>query len=437
MNAAAIQPGLKPFSQPTKIEYAIFALAVSMVSGAISGLYLKLFEMLPPAPVQAIEAPILLLMLLVAAVRLRATLLGALSAFPFMLLAGLAILSYNWSWDPVTSLSEALIFTATAIYLVSVAYVFSWRQILHVLWAVLLGWVIVSFILYLAVPSLARMSEIHVSAMAGVWVEKNAAGQIGTFGALIALARAVIAPKKMTSSIVSFFVFIAFLLASTSKTSLVALLFGISLFGWVMIMRRNMFLYLIVGALTLLVVVPLTYMVQSQTETVLQLLGRNATFTGRTEIWKAVQISVADQPRLGHGFAAYWSDGYAFGSRHFVFQDLGFEPNHAHNSWLEMSLDLGYIGRTLLNIALGMTAFFALIKLRISRGVYFIIPFLGAALLIASFESIFVTASNLGGALIILTLAKSVQPTSEMDAKSGLHDIGHWISSRSRQPHMA
>jgi len=75
-------------------------------------------------------------------------------------------------------------------------------------------------------------------------------------------------------------------------------------------------------------------------------MGRNPTLTGRTEIWKAV-LSLAGNPLIGTGYESFWIgerlqklwtvDGGAF---------LGI--NEAHNGYLELYLNLGWIGLALL-----------------------------------------------------------------------------------------
>jgi O-antigen ligase len=85
---------------------------------------------------------------------------------------------------------------------------------------------------------------------------------------------------------------------------------------------------------------PGTNMVQS--------LGRDATLTGRTAIWNAA-ISVAKYPLIGAGFESFWT-----GERLRTIWRLINEPGiqEAHDGYLEVYLNLGWIGVTLLAILL-------------------------------------------------------------------------------------
>ena len=75
----------------------------------------------------------------------------------------------------------------------------------------------------------------------------------------------------------------------------------------------------------------------------LQSLGRDATLTGRTDIWKAV-LSMHTNPLLGTGYESFW-----MGSR--LQQVDRMTENgiqEAHNGYLEVYLNLGFVGIALL-----------------------------------------------------------------------------------------
>jgi exopolysaccharide production protein ExoQ len=73
-------------------------------------------------------------------------------------------------------------------------------------------------------------------------------------------------------------------------------------------------------------------------------LGRDTTLTGRTAIWSAA-TSVAHNPVLGTGFESFWS-----GDRQHEIWRLINEPGiqEAHNGYLEVYLNLGWVGLILL-----------------------------------------------------------------------------------------
>ncbi len=78
----------------------------------------------------------------------------------------------------------------------------------------------------------------------------------------------------------------------------------------------------------------------------LHLLGRNATLTGRTDVWKAV-LAMHTNPLLGAGYESFW-----MGNRlEDVWRMVGFKNfAEAHNGYLEIYITLGWLGLTMLGI---------------------------------------------------------------------------------------
>ena len=77
--------------------------------------------------------------------------------------------------------------------------------------------------------------------------------------------------------------------------------------------------------------------------TLVHSLGRNATLTGRTTIWKAV-LSLHTNPLLGTGFESFW-----LGSRLETVWNMSVKGiQEAHNGYIELYLNLGWIGLFLL-----------------------------------------------------------------------------------------
>jgi len=76
---------------------------------------------------------------------------------------------------------------------------------------------------------------------------------------------------------------------------------------------------------------------------VLESMGRNPTLTGRTEIWSQV-LPLNTNPLFGAGYESFW-----LGDRlKQVWSLYWWHPNEAHNGYLEVYLNLGWIGITLL-----------------------------------------------------------------------------------------
>lgn len=85
--------------------------------------------------------------------------------------------------------------------------------------------------------------------------------------------------------------------------------------------------------------------------TLVHTLGRNSTLTGRTSIWKAV-LSLHTNPLIGTGYESFW-----MGNRLQLVWNMSVKGiQEAHNGFIEMYLNLGWVGLVLLS-ALIVTGF--------------------------------------------------------------------------------
>jgi exopolysaccharide production protein ExoQ len=77
-----------------------------------------------------------------------------------------------------------------------------------------------------------------------------------------------------------------------------------------------------------------------------QVVGRDATFTGRTDVW-ALVIPMAPNPLVGAGFENFW-----FGLRLTNLRNIYHPINEAHNGYIEVYLNLGFVGVGLIALIL-------------------------------------------------------------------------------------
>jgi O-antigen ligase len=98
-----------------------------------------------------------------------------------------------------------------------------------------------------------------------------------------------------------------------------------------------------------LVVVAGTVMLFGGGTNVAHALGRNPTLTGRTEIWAAV-IPMAPNPFVGAGFESFWLNPRVNATLAELFP--GLPLNEAHNGYVEVYLELGWVGVGLISLIL-------------------------------------------------------------------------------------
>lgn len=109
-----------------------------------------------------------------------------------------------------------------------------------------------------------------------------------------------------------------------------------------MLQRRIWLVHTLVGAVVFVSFFALFLDVGSS---LVAAIGRDPTLTGRTEIWKQV-MAVSPPPNsvLGSGFESFW-----LGPRlEKIWSVYWWHPNEAHNGYIEVFLDLGWMGLSLL-----------------------------------------------------------------------------------------
>ncbi|HEY1581361.1 MAG TPA: O-antigen ligase family protein [Terracidiphilus sp.] len=133
---------------------------------------------------------------------------------------------------------------------------------------------------------------------------------------------------------------------ANSKTSLVALVSGIAVILALQFSRIKRHLWSFLIATVLIAAISNVFF--SIQGAVLEASGRDATLTGRTEIWKTV-LNEPNNPLLGTGYASFW-----LGERlHRIWALYPRTPLlQAHNGYIEVYLNLGVVGVALLGAVL-------------------------------------------------------------------------------------
>jgi exopolysaccharide production protein ExoQ len=185
-------------------------------------------------------------------------------------------------------------------------------------------------------------------AVRGALVNKNALGGIMSLAVLCAgyslLTRAnnrIFAGLVLLGSL-------ALLALSRSATSLIATLVtaGLAAYGWIVQRRANPG-WGIMGAILTVVVVGATVVGIIYSSDLQEIVGRSTTLTGRTEVWHAVIEAIRQRPLLGYGYG-FWEEPSV--ARDNIWLELNWAPPHAHNGWLDVELQLGLVGLSIMGV---------------------------------------------------------------------------------------
>lgn len=319
-------------------------------------------------------------------------------------LIGLMAMSVMWSVAPDVTMRRTFALAMSALFGLWMASRWSWREMILLIATTfaLLG--LSSTFMAIVVPSMGIDHAVHVGAWKGVFWEKNTLGGVMAWGVVSGLAATRVDPKHWLFWIGCAAMCMALVLLSTSKTALLSCMLGTGCVIGIALCRRGfgfaalmMFLGLTGGITiaTIMLVAPLE---------ALEALGRDATLTGRTDIWGVLIEEIRTVPWTGYGYMAFWSaeNGPVF----WVRQATHWDVPTAHNGWIEIALAIGIPGV----IMTALVYFRALLRAvgRIFSGpeAYWALGFIAMILLVSISESNLVHQNSFGWVMFVATSAK-------------------------------
>jgi exopolysaccharide production protein ExoQ len=174
----------------------------------------------------------------------------------------------------------------------------------------------------------------------GVFGQKNVLGQAMVVGGLACLHSLRARRRSRLSAMSMLFVMIFVTIKSESTTSLLVILLFCVLGAGIPLLQRG-------GGARMLGVVLLTLLLLIASvavftpDSLLELIGKDPTLTGRTDIWGYVIPFIYQRPLLGWGYAAFWStqDPAAWE----IANALRWFSPQAHNGLLEILLSGGLV----------------------------------------------------------------------------------------------
>lgn len=337
-----------PTTEPTTLERGFALLALSYLVGTVTpflnGLQPGNFASIA-ASVQGsrvaevagglvyLTAALLLFEARVRPLRLLAT-NAALLIFVLLALASLA-----WSASPEVSARRLAGVLGCLIVAMFLVRRFSPEQVVRLLAQALVIAVIVSIALSIALPGVAGGL---LEAPGGVWGHKNELGRATVTSALAGLA--LLVSRGPQSRVPAMGLVLASLALIVLSHSAQAVLMGAVALGLIwplvaLVSWRHRRMSWRVAGIILTAAAAAIAAVEFAADPILAALGRDATLTDRTVIWELVADFGWERPWLGHGYAAFWTSRAAY-----VFGDRWTDLDHAHNGFMDLWLELGFVG---------------------------------------------------------------------------------------------
>jgi len=263
-----------------------------------------------------------------------------------MVLIGFALISVLWSYAPEATLRQSVTLLGGAFLGIYLAMHYSVHEQMRIFAWVLGIAAVLSFFVALAFPALGIGITVNPEAWTGIYDHKNVLGRSMALSAVLFFISIGYLRKRWIGwggFILSF----VLVLLSRSLTSLVAV---IAILGLMPLYRSLRWRDLrakavVICAVALLISVTIV-MFAANPAPFFKAVGRdpvkNTLVVGRMQLWNDLLHKAEQRPLLGYGLGAFWlgweGELADIGARH------GWNPQSAHNGYLDIWLELGLIG---------------------------------------------------------------------------------------------
>lgn len=277
--------------------------------------------------------------------------------YALLLLTGFVLLSVIWSPDHLVSFKRAVeVAGVVGVALLVGRSALAGKGLREQLLAPMTVCILLGLALLLLAPGIA-LDGGH--ALRGFSSHKNGWGELSLLACLAVLFSVATASSRRRWGLgVLLIAAVLSLVLSRSATSIVVLAAVLVWAGLLLLLRagvvgkRMAAMLLLAGMLGVGVFttyageLPFEWLFES----VLGLVGRSPTLTGRTYLWQLMWTEIARHPWLGIGYGGFWTGPH--GPSAAVFARTLWAPGQAHNGYLDVVNEVGIVGVALLGIVL-------------------------------------------------------------------------------------
>ncbi|PPS44228.1 O-antigen ligase [Chroococcidiopsis sp. TS-821] len=321
-----------------------------------------------------------------------------------LLLVGLALFSYYWSALPAITIRRAFALVGTTFFGIYLVTRYNSSQILKLfVWTLSIG-AILSPIVSLGFPSIGISPE---GGWQGFYMHKNLMGRLMGLNAIFLLLLIPSTNSKKHRRFMWAGVILCSLLVflSTSKGALVTFFALLILYYLYKSLQWRYTVAIPFFIIAVLIGAVLALLIIGNLETiVVDILGKDLTFTGRTILWEYVLQMIQQRPILGYGYQGFWRG--LDGPSAFVLDAVNWAVPHAHNGFLDLTLNLGIVGLSIFILSFLMSTIRALRWLRLTKKVEDLWPLLSlsATLLYNVAESTLLERNHILWILYVVTV---------------------------------
>lgn len=276
-----------------------------------------------------------------------------------ILLMALVALSLSWSETPEIALRRAVALFGTTLFGAYMAARFSFRDQLVLVITMCTIAMLMSIAIVFLIPEMGIMTQgAYQGAWRGSFSHKN---PLARTMVLAALAYALIPTQTLlgrASRWLGIFAAVGLVMMANSATAILAL---VALWGFYRLVRMQRWqarARLAVFAIGAAGAISVGVLIIDNLEVIFGWFGRDTSLTGRTLLWSSAIQMIEQRPLLGYGYSSFWLGAQSAAG--IIWQAVGWDPGHAHNGFVDLTLDLGLLGLCLYLIHYSISFFRAL-----------------------------------------------------------------------------
>lgn len=392
-----------------RAEMALAGVVLVLLTGALVGPLLNPTQVTTESAVlRLMWPPVYAVVLLLALRRWR-----QLARFwaPAVLAFGLvawALATRSWSLDPDTTGRRVLALFMTTLFGLYLGAAYPGRRLLVFLGVTFLVMAGLSLAFVFGYPAAGVHHDVNAGSWRGIWYEKNQLGAMMVIGALASLCAARTSAPGRLWWLAAAASCVAMMVMAKSATSLVCLVAALAIVGAMMLFGRgpaSAVATVWAGGTTALAAGLALWL---RPDTVLLLLGKDPTLTGRTGIWDAILRQVEKSPWLGYGYAAFW--GLKSPPAMIVRKQTKWLVPSAHNGWLDLLVQVGLVGVALYAAVYVVAVLAGLIRSRRLREGDFSLLYLIVFGVVTLSESFILEQNNASWTLFVACLTRVLGP---------------------------
>lgn len=256
---------------------------------------------------------------------------------PLCALAAFVAISTLWSPEPGLSAKRAILYLFCFATLLTTVHASKTpvRSMLLTIVSATATIALISLIMYIALPQANSVNPARPG-LAGVSVHPNTLAPFLSIGLLLSLGITSRGPRESLSLRAAQGFLGLGLLLTFSITTWLSTAVGIGLYVFLSASNYRRGLIQLSIAATLMLGTIIGW--QNVQNAAFEATGRDASLSGRDELWSIVMNEGQKHPLFGKGYGAFWTEGKG---RELV---QTWNPRQSHNAYLDVWLDLGVLG---------------------------------------------------------------------------------------------